>query len=56
MPSEETLTAYCVKCKEKKEIQDPQNVVLKNGRPARHGLCGDCGTKMFRMMSTSPRA
>ena len=56
MPPEEQPTAYCVKCKDKKEIQDPQDVVLKNGRPARHGTCGDCGTKVFRMMAKSPSA
>ncbi|MCZ6614121.1 MAG: DUF5679 domain-containing protein, partial [Thaumarchaeota archaeon] len=27
-------TAYCVKCKAKRDIQNPKNVTLKNGRPA----------------------
>ncbi|SVD93147.1 uncharacterized protein METZ01_LOCUS446001, partial [marine metagenome] len=27
-------TAYCVKCRTKREIKDPQEVTLKNGRPA----------------------
>jgi len=40
---------YCVKCKAKREIKDPQATVLKNGRPATKGTCATCGTKMFRI-------
>ena len=50
MASEETLTAYCVKCKGKKDITNGEDITMKNGRPAKQGLCGDCGTKVFRMM------
>ncbi len=53
MASEETLTAYCMKCRGKKPITNGENITMKNGRPAVHGLCGDCGTKLFRMMSTA---
>jgi hypothetical protein len=42
--------AYCVKCKGKKEIAKPQEVTMKNGRPALQGVCPDCGTKLFRIM------
>jgi len=42
-------TAYCVKCRTKREIKDPQEVTLKNGRPAVKGTCPECGTKMFRI-------
>lgn len=41
--------AYCVKCKGKKEVQDPEQVTMKNGRKALKGTCPDCGTKMFKI-------
>ena len=43
--------AYCVKCKSKKEIKDPKQVTMKNGKPAVSGECPACGTKMFRIGS-----
>jgi len=43
--------AYCVKCKAKKEIAKPEQVTMKNGRPAVQGVCPDCGTKLFRIMA-----
>ena len=42
-------TAYCVKCRTKREIKDPQEVTLKNGRPAVKGTCPECGTNVFRI-------
>ncbi len=41
--------AYCVKCREKVEIKDPQEVTLKNGRPAVKGTCPKCGIGVFRI-------
>jgi DNA topoisomerase I len=46
------LEAYCVKCKEKREIQDPQAVFTDNATPATRGVCPVCGTSMFRMGRT----
>lgn len=43
------VEAYCVKCKAKTEIKDPQKVTLKNGKPATKGTCPKCGTKVFRI-------
>ena len=40
---------YCVKCKAKKEMKDPEQITMKNGRPATKGTCPDCGTKMFKI-------
>ena len=37
------MQAYCLKCREKREISDPQSVTLKNGRPATQGKCPNCG-------------
>ena len=42
-------TAYCVKCRTKREIKDPQEVSLKNGRPAVKGTCPEFGTNFFRI-------
>ena len=42
-------TAYCVKCRDKREIIDPVETTLKNGRPAMKGTCPKCGTNMFRI-------
>jgi len=41
--------AYCVKCKQNIEIKEPQNVTLKNGKPAVKGVCPNCGTSVFRI-------
>ncbi len=43
------MEAYCVKCKAKKEMKDPEEVTMKNGRNATKGQCPDCGTKMFKI-------
>ena len=43
------MTGYCVKCRESREIQQPEQTIMKNGRPATRGTCGECGTKMFRI-------
>lgn len=38
-----------MKCKIKREIQDPQAVYLKSGAPAVKGSCPVCGTSLYRM-------
>jgi len=43
-------TAYCVKCKQKREIKDPQRVTMKNGRAAIRGKCPVCGTGLYRIL------
>jgi len=43
--------AYCVKCRTKREMKDPQEVTMQNGRPATKGTCPVCGTSMFRIGS-----
>jgi hypothetical protein len=44
------VEAYCVKCKAKKEMKEPQEVTMKNKRKAMKGKCPDCGTSLFRIM------
>ena len=46
------MKAYCVKCKEKQEMESPQAVFTKTGTPATSGVCSVCGTNMFRMGKT----
>jgi hypothetical protein len=41
--------AYCVKDKEKVEVQNPQQITMKNGKPALSGTCPKCGGKVFRI-------
>jgi hypothetical protein len=43
------MEAYCVKCKQKREMKDAKQVTMKNGKKAMTGLCTYCGTKMFRI-------
>lgn len=45
----ESMQAYCLKCRAKREIKDPKTITMKNGRPATQGTCPVCGTKMFRI-------
>jgi hypothetical protein len=42
-------SAYCVKCKAKREMKNPQSITMKNGKKATQGTCPVCGTKMFRI-------
>jgi len=43
------MQAYCVRCREKRDIKNPKVVLLKNKRPAVQGECATCGTKLFKM-------
>jgi hypothetical protein len=45
-------TAYCVKCKQKREMKDTEQVTMKNGRPAMKGKCSVCDTGMYKILST----
>ena len=47
---ENQITGYCVKCKKKQEIANPQEIVMKNGRNAIKGNCPVCRTGMFRIV------
>jgi DNA topoisomerase-1 len=50
------LIAYCVKCREKREMLDPEPVYTSGGRPATQAKCPTCGTKLFRMGRTPEHA
>ena len=48
----EPIIAYCVKCREKREMDQPQAVYTANGTPGTKGVCPVCGTNMFKMGRT----
>ena len=41
---------YCVKCKEKREMVDPEEVIMKNNMKAMKGTCSKGGTKIFKIV------
>jgi len=47
------VTGYCLKDKKNVEIKDPQNITMKNGKPAITGTCPNCGTKIFNIGKSS---
>jgi len=46
------MEAYCMKCKTKREIQDPVATFNAKASPVTTGTCGVCGTKLYRMGRT----
>ncbi|MBV8194806.1 MAG: hypothetical protein JOY80_04685 [Candidatus Dormibacteraeota bacterium] len=42
-------TGYCLKCKKQVEMNNPQAITMKNGKPATTGTCPTCGTKIFKI-------
>jgi len=54
--TDNSIIAYCVKCRAKRELENPQPVYTKAGRAATTGTCPVCGTKMFRMGETPAHA
>jgi len=50
--TDELVVAYCVKCREKREMETPEAVYTKSGSPGTRGVCSVCGTAMFRMGAT----
>jgi DNA topoisomerase-1 len=50
------LKAYCVKCREKREINEPVADYNKAGAPVTKGVCSHCGTKVYRMGATEAHA
>ncbi len=48
-PDLPVVVAYCVKCKAKREMLNPREVTMKNGRLAVRGTCVVCGTSLNRI-------
>ena len=43
------MEAYCMKCREKREIKNAKLITMKNGKLGTQGVCPVCGTKVFRI-------
>lgn len=48
----EKVVAHCMKCKDKREMVNPQKTVTKNGRTMLKGTCPECGTTMCKFVSS----
>ena len=46
------MEAYCLKCKEKREIANPQAGFNARGAAVTTGTCAVCGTKLYRIGTT----
>jgi len=43
------VSGYCVKCRSKRGMANPEQTAMKNGKPAIRGTCTVCGAKMFKI-------
>lgn len=43
------MEAYCVRCRTKRPMQNPQPAFLEDGRPAMKGTCPVCGAALVRI-------
>ena len=50
------MEAYCMKCKTKREMQDPVAGFNAKSSAVTIGVCPVCGTKLFRMGKTDAHA
>ena len=50
------MEAYCMKCKTKREMNEPQAAFNAKGSPVTIGACPVCGTKLYRMGRTEAHA
>ncbi len=46
---EEPITAYCMKCKARRPVENPEPIYLPSGRPAIRGRCPVCGSTLARL-------
>lgn len=49
---DDPIEAYCVRCKDMVEMEEPQAVWTRKGSPGTRGFCPICGTTVFRMGRT----
>ncbi len=47
------MEAYCVKCRTKREMGNPEATFTSSGTPATKGICPVCGTGLYRMGKTA---
>ena len=46
------LETYCLKCKSKRPMENPEATFTSTGSPATRGVCPVCGSKLYRMGRT----
>ncbi len=49
---EQEVTAYCMKCRERRLMRDAQAVFTARGQAATRGVCSVCGTTLYKMGQT----
>jgi DNA topoisomerase-1 len=54
--SDEKITAYCLKCKTKQEMLNPEPVFSRSGRPGTKGTCPECGAGIYKAGETPAHA
>ncbi|MGB9879592.1 MAG: DUF5679 domain-containing protein, partial [Anaerolineae bacterium] len=54
--SGQEVIAYCLKCREKRTMQNPEPVFTATGNPATRGTCPVCGATLFKMGRTQAHA
>ena len=55
-PVPHEIIAYCLKCREKRSLQNAEPVYTTTGSPATRGKCPVCGTTMVKMGLTEAHA
>jgi len=50
------MEAYCMKCKTKREMNEPVATFNKSGAPVTRGICPECGTVLYRTGRTEAHA
>jgi len=48
--SEEKYTAFCFKCKTKRDIKNPELGKMKTGMNTVRGICSECEGKVYRIL------
>ena len=47
--SNEEPKAFCVKCKTKHVMENPEKIILKNGKAALKGICQNCKKTTYKL-------
>ena len=50
------MNVYCFKCRKKREIENPEPILLNNKRRAVRGKCSFCGTKAYTLIKDTEPA
>lgn len=50
----ENQEGYCMKCRSKKLIVNPEKITMKNGKLALTGKCPSCEGKIFKFLKQKP--